>query len=235
MSGKVFNALKTSYGVVGRIYLGQGFKYPIANCPVSRLFQASRSAANRFTENATVINNVVGTGIGVFTMAEALKEKSESKINNLEFALKFGGGLLGFIAGPASLFGAFSKYHARETAGQYTAFVVAYLGTKVEAGKTAMVLIKEADKPFDPPEKKAERITTAAQDWGLAIHSLVAAAPGWGTGMSAALNLSAMFVNFEQARRSELTVATIESFVAHLGQAVANNPDKWDITVDHYK
>lgn len=235
MSGRLFNAVKSSYSVVGRIYLGQRFTYPIANCPVSRLFQASRSAANRLTENATVFNSVVGTGVAVFTMAEALQQKSDGKIDNLELALKFGGGLLGFIAGPASFFGAFSKFAARQTAGQYTAFALASLATKVEAGKTALVLIKEADKPFDPPEQKAKRITPAAQDLGMAIYNFAAAAPVWGTGMSAALNLGAMLVNSEQARRSDLTVASLETVVAHLGQAMRKNPDEWDITFNQYK
>lgn len=238
MSGRLFNAVKASYGVVGRIYLGQRFTYPIANCPVSRLFQASRSAANRITEGATVINSVVGTGVGAFTMAEALQQKSDEKIGNLEFMLKFGGGLLGFIAGPASFFGAFSKFAETQTKGQYTAFALAYVATKVEASKTAMVLIQEAQKPFDPPEQpeqNAKRITPATQDLGMAIYNCAAAAPVWGPGMSAALNLGAILVNAEQVRRCDLAVASLETVVARLGQAMSKDPDKWDITFSQYR
>ena len=216
---------------IGRFWVGPTFEYPVANCPVSRVMQASRSGVEKINRVAPAVNAVVGTTVAAATIYEAWKDK-QAGADDLEVALKLGGGLLGVIAGPASAFGAFSKHGGRAAAGTITAFIMASMNVEVEIAKTSRLLIKETSKPIDP--KLPATIWSAKEDLAYAGFGLIAASPFASKPSAALLNVGSALAGLRQGYKSDVICANTNTVIAFLGNAMKFSSDPWDFTVDQY-
>lgn len=216
---------------IGRFWVGPTFRYPIANCPVSRVMQASRSGVEKINSVAPAVNAVIGTTLAAATIYEAWKDK-QAGADDLEVALKLGGGLLGVIAGPASAFGAFSRHSGQKAAGTITAFIMASMNVEVEIAKTSRILIKETSKPIDP--KSPATIWSAKEDLAYAGFGLIAAVPFASKPAAALLNVGSTLVGLRQGYKSDVICAETNAIIAFLGNAVKSSPDSWDIAVNQY-
>ena len=236
-------ALRTSR-TFGRFWFGPNFRYTIAKCPVGQAMQAARAGVRAINSTpVTAVTTTVGVLSGGYTIADAYSKKQKGELTELEWQLKFGGGMIGIFGGPASSFGPLAKF-----AGPYVAFVCACVGSGLEALNRDIVIAKELDtrdkaidefvasvvagkkvdiKPEDLPNAKYERKRqTADEDLGLAIYSIVGPfASKLRETRKALVNVGNMLVLYEQARRNDLVVDHSQAFVSKLSKV-------WEKTAD---
>jgi hypothetical protein len=214
--------------------------------------QAARAGVRAINSTpVTAVTTTVGVLSGGYTIADAYSKKQKGELTELEWQLKFGGGMIGIFGGPASSFGPLAKF-----AGPYVAFVCACVGSGLEALNRDIVIAKELDtrdkaidefvasvvagkkvdtKPEDLPIAKYERKKqTADEDLGLAIYSIVGPfASKLRETRKALVNVGNMLVLYEQARRNDLVVAHSQAFVSTISEIYKKSADV-DLVCDRY-